>query len=65
MQSKIRNSAPSASVNRMKSFVSNPVSVARKALALEPANRALPPLGSLWDPTLLDRLQLPLTRYHE
>jgi len=22
-------------------------------------------LGSLWDPTLLDRLQAPLTRYHD
>ena len=25
----------------------------------------MPPLGSLFDPYLLDRLQVPLTRHHE
>lgn len=25
----------------------------------------VPPLGSLWDPHLLDRLQTPLTRYRD
>lgn len=33
--------------------------------SLEPAPRFALPLGSLWDPTLLDRLHLPLTRHHE
>jgi len=32
--------------------------------SLEPVARALP-LGALWDPTLLSRLQMPLTRYRE
>jgi hypothetical protein len=33
--------------------------------SLVPAPRFALPLGSLWDPTLLDRLHLPLTRHHE
>ena len=33
--------------------------------SLEPAPRFALPLGSLWDPTLLDRLHLPLTRHVE
>jgi hypothetical protein len=30
-----------------------------------PASIAEPEINSLWDTTLLDRLSLPLTRYHE
>lgn len=31
----------------------------------EPSPARTRPLGSLWDPTLLSRLQMPLTRYRE
>jgi len=33
--------------------------------SLDPAPRFALPLGSLWDPTLLDRLHTPLSRYAE
>lgn len=34
--------------------------------SLQPSTaRVLPPLGVLWDPSLLSRLQAPLTRLHE
>ena len=33
--------------------------------AWSPASIAEPEINSLWDATLLDRLSLPLTRYHE
>jgi hypothetical protein len=39
---------------------------ASSARAISAAHRATrpAPLGVLWDPTLLDRLQAPLTRHH-
>jgi len=33
--------------------------------AWSPVSFAEPEINSLWDTTLLDRLSLPLTRYHE
>jgi hypothetical protein len=36
-----------------------------RSLAHASSRFAWSPLGSLWDPTLLDRLQAPLTRHRE
>jgi hypothetical protein len=36
-----------------------------RSLALASPRFAFRPLGSLWDPHLLDRLQAPLTRYRD
>lgn len=66
MKSKILHSASSASANPM---ISSPTSLpfvrrftnAAAARARFPA----PPIGSLIDPHLLDRLQAPLTRYRD
>lgn len=53
--------------HRRTSGVSLPQLARRLATpAVEPSTaRALPPLGRLWDPTLLSRLQAPLTRFRE
>lgn len=65
MKRRILNSA-FASQHRHLSVGSLPQLVRRLATpSVEPgAARALPP-GSLWDPTLLSRLQVPLTRFRE
>ncbi len=34
-------------------------------VSFSPISFAEPEIGSLWDASLLDRLSLPLTRYHE
>ncbi len=37
----------------------------RMVSSLQFSNRDALPFGTLWDPTLLDRLHTPLTRHHE
>lgn len=49
--------------SRLVSFSHFAPRLARPNSPLAPA-RTLPP-GTLWDPTLLDRLQLPLSRHRE
>lgn len=65
MKSKIPHSASSASTNPMRSnFATRFVQRFTNAAATR-ARFPVPPLGSLWDPYLLDRLHAPLTRHRE
>ena len=66
MKSKILSPASSASTNSTSSS-SGAFRFVQKfthAAAVR-ARYPVPPLGSLWDPYLLDRLQTPLTRYRD
>jgi hypothetical protein len=66
MKSKILHAASSASVNPMVSSPTNPPFVRRFTNAAAARARfPAPPIGSLIDPHLLDRLQAPLTRYRD
>lgn len=66
MKSKILHAASSASANPMISSPTNLPFVRRftNAAAVR-ARFPTPPIGSLIDPHLLDRLQAPLTRYRD
>lgn len=66
MKNKMLNTASSASANPMTSNPANLPFVRRftNAAAVR-ARFPAPPIGSLIDPHLLDRLQVPLTRYRE
>jgi hypothetical protein len=66
MKRRILNSAFAAQHRRIPG-ASLPQLVRRLATpSVEPsAARVLPPLGVLWDSTLLSRLQAPLTRFRE
>lgn len=66
MNSKIQNSLSSASTNRMNTHFTTSHFVQRFShAAAARARLPLPPLGSVGDPYLLDRLQAPLTRYRD
>lgn len=66
MTRKIQNSPSSASANRMSSHFTPSHFVQRFTHAgAARARLPLPPLGSVGDPYLLDRLQVPLTRYRD
>lgn len=66
MNSKIQNSLSSASTNHMNSHFTPSHFVQRFShAAAARARLPLPPLGSVGDPYLLDRLHAPLTRYRD
>jgi hypothetical protein len=66
MNRKIQTSLSSASTNRMSSNFTSSRFVQRFShAAAARARLPLPPLGSVGDPYLLDRLQAPLTRYRD
>lgn len=66
MNSKIQNSLSSASSNRMSSNFTPSHFVQRFShAAAARARLPLPPIGSVGDPYLLDRLHAPLTRYRD
>ena len=66
MNRKIQNSLSSASTNRMSSLFTPSYFVQRFShAAVARARLPLPPLGSVGDPYLLDRLQAPLTRFRD
>jgi hypothetical protein len=65
MKNKTHRSSSSASSNAMRSnFASRFVQRFTNAADTR-ARFPVPPLGSLWDPYLLDRLHAPLTRHRE
>ncbi len=66
MNRKIQNSLSSASTNRMSSNFTPSHFVQRFThAAAARARLPLPPLGSVGDPYLVDRLHAPLTRYRD
>lgn len=65
MKNKTLRSSSAATGNSMSSnFASRFVQRFTNAAATR-ARFPVPPLGSLWDPYLLDRLHAPLTRHRE
>jgi hypothetical protein len=66
MNRKIQNSLSSASANRMSShFMPSPFVQRFSQAAAIRARLPQPPIGSVGDPYLVDRLQAPLTRYRD
>lgn len=65
MKNKSLASSSSASASRMNSASASPFVQRFTHAAAVRARFPAPPLGSLWDPHLLDRLQAPLTRYRD
>jgi hypothetical protein len=66
MNRKIQNSLSSAFTNRMSSNFATSHFVQRFShAAAARARLPLPPLGSVGDPYLIDRLRAPLTRFRD